>query len=170
MDAAIQMAFGEGLELRSWQMALPAVAIFVNALVLVRVSGRRSFGQHGPFDACTTVLLGAILSRALVGASPFWPTVAGAAALALMHRLIGQACVRFGWFETLISGSERILFRDGQSDMEQMRRALVTQHDLEEAARNKVGNDDLSTIERITLERNGDITVVKRNKAGDFPS
>lgn len=48
MEASIGWLFGDGPELTFWQMAARAAAVFVIALVLVRVSGRRSFGQHSP--------------------------------------------------------------------------------------------------------------------------
>ncbi|WP_353506635.1 hypothetical protein [Variovorax flavidus] len=74
--AWIRWFFGEGSDLETWQMAAQAVVTFFIALLLIRASGRRSFRQHTPFDACVTVPLGAALSRAVVGASPFWATVA----------------------------------------------------------------------------------------------
>jgi uncharacterized membrane protein YcaP (DUF421 family) len=61
--------FGVGSELEPGQMAARAVVMFFVTLVLIRLSGRRSFGQRTAFDACTTVLLGAVLSRGLVGVS-----------------------------------------------------------------------------------------------------
>src|ERR1035437_8466696 len=96
--------FGGGSDLSPLQMSLRAVAVFVLALALIRASGRRSFGQHRPFDACATVLLGAVLSRAVVGASPFWATMAAGTTLVLLHRAVGLASVRWAWFETLVSG------------------------------------------------------------------
>lgn len=162
MDSVIRVVFGEGPELTEWQMALRAAVIFAIALALVRLSGRRSFGQHHPHDGCMTVLLVAILSRAVVGASPFWATVAAATALALMHRISGHASFRWAWFEALISGHERTLVRSGKSDPEQMRRALVTRNDLEEAVRRRTGSRDLGSVDCAILERNGDITVLER--------
>ena len=120
MQSLIELVFGEGSELTFWQMAARACVVFVIALVLVRISGRRSFGQHSPFDACTTVLVGAILSRAVVGATPFWSTICAASAIVLMHRLAGQASVRWPRFEALISGHELHLVRNGKADASQM--------------------------------------------------
>src|ERR1700709_2221876 len=99
----IDTLFGNGGHLNALQMTLRAVAVFALALAMIRVSGRRSFGQHRPFDSCTTVLLGAVLSRAVVGASPFWATMCAGAAIVALHRLIAMACLRWTWFETLVS-------------------------------------------------------------------
>lgn len=153
--------FGEGPDLDPWQMAARAVAIFVVALVLIRISGRRSFGQRSPFDACTTVLLGAILSRAVVGASPFFAVVAASAALVVMHRLIALANVRWPAFERLVNGKERELVRDGQVDAHEMRAALISFNDLKEAVRRKLGNESLDKVHRAVLERDGGITIIE---------
>src|ERR1700759_5225919 len=106
MDDAIQWIFGEGSHLEIHQMAARAVVVFFFTLLMIRAAGRRSFGQSSPFDACATVLLGAVLSRAVVGASPFWPTMAAGAALALLHRFLARACIRWRWVEDVVSGKE----------------------------------------------------------------
>jgi uncharacterized membrane protein YcaP (DUF421 family) len=156
--------FGEGTELTFWQMAARAAVVFFITIVLIRASGRRSFGQHSPFDSCITVLLGAILSRAVVGVSPFFPTLAAAASLVLLHRGVALASVHWPRFERLVNGHERELVRDGDIDAHAMRRALITRHDLEQAARQKMGHEDIAGIERAVLERDGQLTVVPRRR------
>ena len=116
MIELIHLVFGEGTDLEIWQMSIRGAVVFVVALVLIRASGRRSFGQHSPFDACITVLLGAVLSRAVVGASPFWATVAAAAVLVLVHRAMALASTRWRWFEDLVNGRAIEFVRDGRMD------------------------------------------------------
>ena len=48
-----------------------------------------------------------ILSRAVAGVSPFWAAMAAGATEVLLHRTVALASVRWGWFETLISGDKR---------------------------------------------------------------
>lgn len=160
MDLVVWL-FGEGSDLQIWQMVMRAVAIFLLALLLIRASGRRSFGQHSPFDACVTVLLGAVLSRAVVGASPFWATVAAGAALVLMHRALSIATVRWPKVEDVIAGREIVVIRDGQLDRKAMRRALLTERNLSEAVRQKLGASDFSRVTLALLERDGKITVIE---------
>jgi uncharacterized membrane protein YcaP (DUF421 family) len=158
MRDIVQILFGDGERLDALQMAMRSAVVFVLALAMIRFSGRRSFGQRRPFDACTTVLLGAVLSRAVVGASPFWPTMAAGAVIVLLHRLAAMASLRWPRFETLVSGDKRELVRDGQRDEEEMRKALITQHDLDESVRKKAG-DERRPLRRAVLERDGVITV-----------
>jgi len=158
--------FGEGSDLEIWQMAARAMVMFFIALLLIRASGRRSFGQHTPFDACVTVLLGAVLSRAVVGASPFLATVAAGAALVLIHRAMSIATARWPRFEDMVSGREVVIIRDGFLDRRAMLNALLTERNLYEAVRQKLGSSDFSGVALAILERDGKITVIERKVRG----
>src|SRR5882757_7042576 len=79
--------FGTGRYLNVLQMTARSVVVFIIALILIRVSGRRSFSLHSPLDSIISVILGAVLSRAIVGASGFFPVIASCTALVLIHRL-----------------------------------------------------------------------------------
>lgn len=158
MNDLFDTLFGSGDELDALQMSLRAAAVFLLALTMIRVSGRRSFGQHRPFDACATVLLGAVLSRAVVGASPFGPTMAAGAVIVLLHRLIAMASLRWPRVEQLVSGDKIELVRDGLRDPHEMRQGLITPRDLDEAIRKKLG-DEQRHVYRAVLERDGEITI-----------
>src|SRR4051812_28309879 len=90
-------------------MVLRAVVMFFITLLLIRLSGRRSFGQMSPLDACVTVLLGAVLSREVVGASSFGGVIAASTAMVVIHRLIGMASARWDYFDRVINGTSRRL-------------------------------------------------------------
>lgn len=155
--------FGSGTDLNPPQMAARAIVIFFITLAMLRTSGRRSLRPHNPFDVCTSVLLGAVLSRAVVGASPFWSTVAAGLALVLMHRVVALACVRWPWFDDLVNGQRRNILTGGQIDLRAMRKGLLTFKDLEQAARAQAGTDDLAELARVVLERDGHITVIQKD-------
>jgi len=162
MDA-IMWLFGEGQDLTSWQMAARGVVMFFVALVLIRVSGRRSFGQGNAFDAVLTVMLGAILSRAVVGVSPFWSTVCAGAALAVTHRLVGIVSCLWPAFDRLVSGDLRELVRDGRPDSAELRKSLISHQDIMDAIRQQAGGEDFARVRRAVMERDGKITVTPRD-------
>lgn len=163
MDA-ISWLFGEGKDLAPWQMAARGVVMFFILLALIRLSGRRSFGQGNAFDAALTVMVGAVLSRGVVGASPFWATVCGGAAVAIVHRLVGVASCRWPAFDHLVSGPVREVLRDGRPDPEALRKSLITRQDLLDAVRQRTGEEDLATARRVMMERDGKITVTPRER------
>lgn len=161
MDA-MSWLFGEGQDLTWWQMPARGIVMFFILLVVIRISGRRSFGQGTPFDTCMAVMVGAVLARAVVGASPWWPTVAAGVALAVTHRLVAMASWRWPRVDLLVNGSERELVRDGRVDPEQMRKGLISARDLRSAVLQKIGRDDLAAVHQALLERDGKLTVIPR--------
>jgi len=165
VTAWLRVAFGEDTALDVAQMAARALVVFFLALGLIRLAGRRSFAQHSPFDACMTVLLGAVLSRAVVGASPFVATAVAATALALLHRAVALASVWWPRFERFVNGPERVLWREGRSAPDAMAWGLVNQRDLDEAVRREVGDRGMEAVDRVILERDGRITVIARGGA-----
>ncbi|MDB5774381.1 MAG: rane protein [Herbaspirillum sp.] len=144
-------------------MSLRALIIFVATLIFLRIAGRRSFGQKTAFDLCVTVLLGAVLSRAIVGASPMMPALAAGAVLVLAHRLLAILAIRWEVLDRLINGSERKLIENGRKDQNQMRAALVSERDIDEALRKKSSDASVESVLYAILERNGEITIIPRS-------
>jgi uncharacterized membrane protein YcaP (DUF421 family) len=155
--------FGEGRNLDTLQMVSRAVVAFVAMLVMIRISGRRSFSQRSPFDSVVAVLLGATLSRVIVGASEVIPTSASCLALVLLHRTLGWSCVHIPGFERVVTGRERVLYRDGRFDAGELSAALVTQSDVLESARRQLGTTTLDGVEYAVLERNGEISLIRKS-------
>jgi len=97
---------GTSEDLAVLQMCARAVIIFALAYALLRVSGRRSFGLHSPLDNIITILLGAILSRAVVGASPFGAVIGASFTIVLLHRILSWFTTRFPRAGNLIDGKK----------------------------------------------------------------
>ena len=154
--------FGEGRELDAAQMTARAVAVFFATLVLIRISGRRSFGQRSPLYYVVAILLGATLSRVIVGASPAIPTLAASLAIVLIHRALAWACVRSPALEAFVVGAEREVFSGGQFDSRQMSAALTTRTDVLETARQTLHTCDLDEVESAILERNGQVSLIRK--------
>src|SRR5450759_3500327 len=105
---------GEGNDPNTYQMAIRAFIIFIIALVFIRLSGRRTFGMFSPFDNVICVLLGAILSRAVTGASPFFPTIVAALVIVLLHRLFAWIALYNDVFGCLIKGHATVIYKYGK--------------------------------------------------------
>lgn len=161
---AIMEIFGEGRDLDALQMTARTVVVFIAALVFIRVSGRRSFGQRSPFDYVVGILLGATLSRVIVGASPAIPTLVASLAMVLIHRALGWLCVRSPRFESLVVGAERELFRDGRFDTRQMSAALTTRTDVYETIRQELHTTDIDDVQAAILERNGQVSLIRKKR------
>jgi uncharacterized membrane protein YcaP (DUF421 family) len=163
MDVLIAI-FGEGKDLDSLQMSMRAVVVFFAALVFIRISGRRSFGQRSPFDYVVAILLGATLSRVIVGASPVIPTLVASFVIVFVHRVLAWACVRWPRLESLVVGVEREVYKDGKFNSRQMSAALITRTDVFETARQELNAPDLRDVQSAMLERNGQVSLIRKRK------
>jgi uncharacterized membrane protein YcaP (DUF421 family) len=162
MADLLRQILGDGTELGPLQMSARAVIVFFAALAMIRVAGRRSHGQHSAFDACIAMLLGAVLSRAVVGASPFASTLAAGLVLVVMHRLVAWCGVRWSAVERVLTGRERVLVERGIKNEAAMLAALISEGDLREAMRKRFGDDDLQRLEQAVLERDGEVSLRRR--------
>lgn len=154
--------FGVGPELNVWQMSSRTVIVFIYTVILMRISGRRAFGLRAPFDNIILVLLGAILGRAVVGASPFFPTIISGLVIALLHRLCAIFSLKPSIFSHFIKGKAIPLLKNGKLFPAKMKRSLISDEDLLEELRIHAQTNDLESFTEIYMERNGQIGFVKK--------
>ncbi|NEM99424.1 DUF421 domain-containing protein [Pontibacter burrus] len=161
MEFDFNYLFGIGEDtLTWWQMSLRAIGVFMAALLIVRVGNPRVFGKNTAFDIILGIVFGSILSRAITGNSPFWPTLAAALVLVILHR--GLATIAYhtsGRFGDFLKGRPVELIKNGKLLHDALQKYSVTENDLQEAVRIK-GSTDISTIETAYLERNGNISII----------
>jgi uncharacterized membrane protein YcaP (DUF421 family) len=161
----METLFGNAPEdLNPLQMSLRAIIIFLICLFLIRFSGRRAFGMQMPLDNVVAVLLGAILARAVVGASPFLSTIAAAAIIAVIHRFVAWICMYSHAIGKLVKGEERILYEAGSLNYENLEKSRITEKDLREGIRLAANIESFDEIEKIYVERNGKISVIKKSR------
>jgi len=156
--------FGHGKDLTPLQMSARAIVIFMVGLVLIKIAGRRAFGQKTSFDSVISILLGAILSRAVVGASPFIATVVASAAIVVMHRLFAMLGFYSDAFGKLVKGEARVLYKDGKMYEDHMRTCMITKKDMEESVRLNSNLQFIDETAEVYAERDGQISVIKKKQ------
>jgi uncharacterized membrane protein YcaP (DUF421 family) len=154
--------FGEGKDLNTLQMCDRGIVVFIIAFLLIRVSGRRSFGVRTPLDNIIAILLGAILSRAVVGASDFVPVIIACFVIVLLHRLFGWCIAHSKAFGRFVEGDRIILFQNGKFVKVNMWKALVCEEDVMQGVRKSALTEDMKDIEIVYMERNGDISAIRK--------
>jgi uncharacterized membrane protein YcaP (DUF421 family) len=160
----LKTIFGEGKDLDTLQMCDRGLAVFIIALILIRISGRRSFGVKTSLDNIISILLGAILSRAVVGASPFVPVVICCLVIVCIHRAVGWLIVRNDVVARFLEGHRILLFQEGHFIRAHLKRGLVGEEDIMQGVRKSALTEDLSKVDKIYLERNGDISPVLKTR------
>jgi uncharacterized membrane protein YcaP (DUF421 family) len=154
--------FGEGKDLNALQMSSRGIVMFFIALALIRLAGRRSFGVRTPLDNIITISLGAVMSRAIVGASAFVPVVTCCFVIVLLHRLFGWLIAHSKAFGKLIEGDKMVLFEQGKFREDAMKKALVCREDVMQGVRKSALTEDMTKIDTVYIERNGEISAIKK--------
>ena len=157
--------FGHGKNLTILQMCCRGVLVFLIALILIRISGRRSFGVRTALDNIIVLLLGAMLSRAVAGVSPFLPVVITSFVFVLLHRCMAWLMIHNERFSKLIEGRKILLYKDGKFLDDNMKRAIVCEEDILQGIRKSALTEDLKKIDRIYIEANGEISAIKQSPA-----
>ncbi|MDQ6625997.1 MAG: DUF421 domain-containing protein [Verrucomicrobiota bacterium] len=102
------------------QISLRAIVIFIVSLVMIRLGHKRSLSRKTAFDSVLIVLLAAILSRAINGSAPFFPTIGGGFVLVALHRLVAWIAFHSHTFGKLVKGSDDLLVHDGKYIVSEM--------------------------------------------------
>jgi uncharacterized membrane protein YcaP (DUF421 family) len=158
---------GEGPDLTALQVSIRAVIVFGICLLFLRLAGKRAFGMRMPADNVLAVLLGSVLSRAVNGSSPFFPTLLAGIIIVVLYRICSLLGVYSKLFGRIVKGEEKLLYKNGQLLEDNMKQCMVTHKDLYEEIRIKVNTDSLEKVEKIYLERNGEISVLLKEKEQD---
>ena len=142
-------------------MARSAV-MFIIALALIRIAGMRPFGKGESFDKIITFLIGAILSRGIVGATPFFSTVASVIVIIGIHKLFSKLSIYNRLIGKLTKGNNYLLYKDGNFIKDNMNKANISDNDIKEELRLQCKSEEMDKIKEIYLERTGKISFIQK--------
>lgn len=112
-----------------------AVVMFLVALLLIRVSGMWPFGKDDPFDTVIAFLIGGILVRGIIGATPFFSTISGTIAILIVHKILSKLSFYSKAFGKVVKGRNYILYKNGEYNIENMKKTNITKDDIFEELR-----------------------------------
>ncbi|HVV28286.1 MAG TPA: YetF domain-containing protein [Rhizomicrobium sp.] len=147
------------------QESARAVLIFFYGLLLLRLSGRRTFGHWSALDIVVSIIVGSALGRAMTGNAPLPGTMAATAVMVALHVAIAYAVAHNSRLAHLVEGGTVTLIDHGRVDHAARRAYMISEADLAEALRQE-GVDGFAgagNVKVTTLEPSGKISVVKRD-------
>ncbi len=159
----MEMLIGKGSDLSGIQMSIRSVIIFFLALVMLRIAGIRTFGKKSAFDNVIIIMLGAVLSRAIVGSSPFIPTVAAGLTMVIIHRILGLLSYKYDFLGKLVKGDKVLLYRFDKPNQKNMQKTQLSHKDIMEEIRLQLHEEDLDSVKEIWMERNGEVSITRKN-------
>jgi uncharacterized membrane protein YcaP (DUF421 family) len=145
-----------------WTFVLRGLATYAVLLLLMRMTGKRSFGEMSAFDVIVLVLVGGTLRTAIIGDDKgFLGPFIGVGSILAADKILGFLCARFPQLNRLVEGMPAILARDGLRDPKALRAQNVPDAAFDRALHG-AGLEDESTIVLARLEPNGKITLVQK--------
>lgn len=145
-----------------WHFVVRGALAYLTLLILLRIAGKRSFGELSPFDVVVLIMVGGALRSALVGHDESLPGPALAVAtIIVLDRLITWLCALSPHADRWIEGKAVVIARNGRT----LRRVLLRHGLSEEAFARELRRHGIASVDRVgvaRLEPNGKITVLAR--------
>lgn len=147
-----------------WTFLVRGSATYLGLLILMRLAGKRSFGELSAFDVIVIALAGGTLRTAIIGhdqgmAGPFLSVIG----ILVTDKAIAWVSARMPWFNRLMEGFPTLLVRHGRRDPAALRRQNLTDAALDRAL-HAAGLEDERDVLTGRLEPNGKITFVRKDK------
>ena len=152
-----------GLTMSWWTFPVRGAVTYIGLLVLMRLAGKRSFGEMSAFDVVVIALAGGTLRTAIIGDdSGMLGPFLGVAGILATDKLIAWISARSPRFNRLVEGFPSLLIRNGTRDAAALRDQNIPDAALDRALHG-AGIETDQDVETGRLEPNGKITLVRRH-------
>lgn len=147
------------------EVAIRTAVVYLFLVLALRLAGRREVGQMSILDLVVILLIANGAQNAMVGENT---TLVGgmisAATLVLLDRGLDAALRRNQRLSRLLEGEPILLISGGRALPKAMRRAHITQEELERAVRAH-GLAAVCDVSLAVLEADGSVSVIPRDAA-----
>jgi uncharacterized membrane protein YcaP (DUF421 family) len=144
----------------AWDIALRTAAIYLVALIGLRLAGKREIGQMTVFDLVVLLLIANAVQNAMVGTdTSLTGGVLAAVVLLVLNAVVARLRLRWPRLRRLVEGSPTLLVLHGEVLPDHLRREGLDQETLEAALREH-GVSEVRDVEMAVLEIDGSISVV----------
>ncbi len=150
------------------------VVLYLAALVILRLTGKRALGKMNAFDFIVAVTFGSAIAIGMEAENRFLPALLPVALLALLQWAMARANLGLPALEAVTRGRAVALVKDGQVQTETLAREQITREELAMELRQQ-GFGRVSDVAEATLETTGKVSALPTPRAraltaGDLPA
>ena len=146
---------------------LRPIFVYVFLVISLRLSGKRELVQLNPFDLVVLLTLSNTVQNAIIGEdNSVTGGVIGATSLLIVNYLVVRFLYDHKKLDQIVEGRADVLVENGEIHLERLKKELISQSQLEAAAR-KQGFESLDEVQRCILEPGGTLTFVGKKPASD---
>ncbi len=135
--------------------------LWIVALVVFRMMGKRTLAKLGPFDFAVIIMIGEAVAIGMEDSkTPLMNAIGITVLLGPLQYLLTWLNVRYRWLEKITQGTSTLIVEQGHVKQQQMKRERVSNPDLDmELRKNDVSLDE---VVEARLEPTGDISLKKK--------
>lgn len=148
------------MELTFTSILVRISAMYIIALVLMRLSGKQSIGELSPMDFVVTTILGDAFDTIIYGEQPIIVGVVYFTTVVALHMLIGFLASRNNLVFRLANSPATLMIHSGMVQSDGLRVERMHPEDVASNMRER-GVDQLEEVKEAWLENNGKLSVVK---------
>lgn len=140
--------------------------LYVVALMVFRLMGKRTLSKMGPFDFAVIIMIGEAVAIGMQNAKePLINAIGITVGLGVLQYVLTWLNVRFRWLERLTQGTPARLILRGQLDENRLRRERISDSDLMMELRQK-NITAISQVEEALIEPTGEISIQQAKASG----
>lgn len=149
------------------ESVLRGAAIYVFLLVIMRISGKRSFAEITTFDFVLLLIIGEATQQAMLG-NDFSVTNATLIIVTLLALDIGLSLLqqRLPYLDKWLDDVPLVIIDDGKVLHDRLKKSRIDESDILHAARELQGLERMDQIKYAVLERGGGISIIPRQSGG----
>lgn len=150
------------LLLESLKLGGRTIAIYIAAVVMVKLMGKRELGQLSPVDFIVGVIIGSVSAAPMVDLElPLLPTLVPIVVLGTLEIIASLFALKNRKARLLLEDKPTVLISDGKVLTKNMADVRMTMDDLKQELRVQ-GIVDINQVAEGTLESGGRFSVIKK--------
>ncbi|WP_426454746.1 DUF421 domain-containing protein [Paenibacillus sp. S-38] len=139
----------------SWQLVWKCALLVLTGIALLRISGRKSIAQMNVATTVIMISIGELIAQGIIEKT-VWRAIASVALFLIVLVVLEFVEIRSVKLQKLITGEAVVVIRDGQLDMQALRKLRITVNQLEMRLR-QLGIASIADIKQGTIEMNGEL-------------
>lgn len=148
-----------------YEIVFRAICVFTFLFVTIRFWGRKHFGELSPFDLLILLIISEAVQNGLGSdEKSLSGSFISVFTLISLNALMGKLAFHYPKLEKIFDGEAKHIIKDGIIDEKLREKETLTSNELKEALRMQ-GVDSPNDVALGTIETNGKITVIKKEKS-----
>lgn len=139
----------------SWHLIWKCIFLVLAGILLLRLSGRKSIAQMNVATTVIMISIGELIAQGIIEKS-IWRAIASVALFLAVLVVLEYLEIRSERIQNLITGEAVVVIREGQLDMQALRKLRITIKQLEMRLR-QLGITSMTDIKQGVIEANGEL-------------